>query len=140
MQDTKTRDYIKEVLKNMPEDWVNLTTHRLDIYNEKLAKVQFLEQFETLYINETTETSALKVLPTAYDYIRLGHPLSSVLEWGIAKEQGLDAEFVISFQSKTVPILSILRTNLLEGKNTQINYKGTLPADFNADITASISF
>ena len=44
MQDTKTRDYIKEVLKNMPEDWVNLTTHRLDIYNEKLAKVQFLEQ------------------------------------------------------------------------------------------------
>ena len=48
MQDTKTRDYIKEVLKNMPRDWVNLTTHRLDIYNEKLAKVQFLEQFETL--------------------------------------------------------------------------------------------
>ena len=137
MQDTKTRDYIKEVLKNMPEDWVNLTTHRLDIYNEKLAKVQFLEQFETLYINETTETSALKVLPTAYDYIRLGHPLSSVLEWGIAKEQSLDAEFVISFQSKTVPILSILRTNLLEGKNTQINYKGTLPADFNADIIFS---
>ena len=138
MQDTKTRDYIKEVLKNMPEDWVNLTTHRLDIYNEKLAKVQFLEQFETLYINETTETSALKVLPTAYDYIRLGHPLSSVLEWGIAKEQSLDAEFVISFQSKTVPILSILRTNLLEGKNTQINYKGTLPADFNADIIKSV--
>ncbi len=25
------------VLKNIPADWLNLTTHRLDIYNESLA-------------------------------------------------------------------------------------------------------
>ena len=47
MEESKMLNYIKDVLENMPADWLNLTTHRLDIYDEKLAKVQFLEQFET---------------------------------------------------------------------------------------------
>jgi hypothetical protein len=34
MKDNKC--YIKEVLKNMPAGWLNITTHRLDIYDEKL--------------------------------------------------------------------------------------------------------
>ena len=38
MQDNKMLNYIENVLKNMPKDWLNLTTHRLDIYNEELAK------------------------------------------------------------------------------------------------------
>ena len=38
MEDNKTIEYIKHVLENMPVDWLNLTTHRLDIYNEELAK------------------------------------------------------------------------------------------------------
>ena len=53
-------------------------------------------------------STSLSNLPTAYDYIRLGHPLSSVLEWGIAKLHNLNPKSVISFSSKTVPILAIL--------------------------------
>ena len=134
MQDNKTLNYIKAVLENMPTDWLNLTTHRLDIYNESLAKTQFLDQFETLYKDHNSESSALKVLPTAYDYIRLGHPLSCVLEWGIANLNALDSENVISFSSQTVPVLSILRHNLLHNKKTQIIYRDSLPKSFDADL------
>ena len=48
--------YLNEVLKNMPTSWLNLTTHRLDIYDEKLAKTQFLEQFEILFNNNNSES------------------------------------------------------------------------------------
>ena len=128
MKDSKVLNYIKNVLNNMPTDWLSITTHRLDIYNEKLAKVEFLDQFNALFKNNNSETSALKALPTAYDYIRLGHPLSCVLEWGISQIYNLNSENVISFGSKTMPVLAILRQNLLEQKNTQICYSGQLPA------------
>ncbi|MCB0454956.1 MAG: cystathionine beta-synthase, partial [Aequorivita sp.] len=130
MHDNNMLNYLKEVLKNMPADWLNLTTHRLDIYNENLAKIEFLEQFENLYKANNAGTAALEKLPTAYDYIRLGHPLSSVLEWGIAKLNNTAPNNIISFSSKTVPVLSILRKNLLENKNTQIIYTGELPTYF----------
>lgn len=130
--------YIKDVLNNKPEGWLSTTTHRLDIYNEALAKVQFLELFETLYNDNNSETSALENLPTAYDYIRLGHPLSCVLEWSIAKLNNISAQNVISFDSQTVPILAVLRKNLLDNKNTQINYIGQLPEVFNTDIIKSV--
>lgn len=138
MQDTKVQNYIKEVLENMPADWLNLTTHRLDIYNESLAKTQFLDQFENLYHANNAEPAALKKLPTAYDYIRLGHPLSCILEWGIANLNNLASEHVITFSSKTVPILAILRKNLLANKNTQILYTDELPNFFDADIVKNI--
>ena len=48
MEASKMLVYIKDVLENIPNSWLNLTTHRLDIYDEKLAKTQFLEQFEIL--------------------------------------------------------------------------------------------
>ena len=138
MQDTKVQNYIKEVLENMPADWLNLTTHRLDIYNESLAKTQFLDQFENLYYANNAEPAALKKLPTAYDYIRLGHPLSCILEWGIANLNNLASEHVITFSSKTVPILAILRKNLLANKKTQILYTDKLPNFFDADIVKNI--
>ncbi|QQX76856.1 MULTISPECIES: PLP-dependent transferase [Aequorivita] len=138
MQDAQMHNYIKDVLKNMPSDWLNLTTHRLDIYDESLAKTQFLDQFENLYHDNNAETAALKKLPTAYDYIRLGHPLSSVLEWAIAKANHLKPENVISFASNTVPILAILRKNLLVNKNTQILYTDTLPSFFDAEIIRDV--
>jgi len=69
-----------------------------------LAKVQFLEQFERLFNNNNTATSALSELPTAFDYIRLGHPLSCVLEWVIAKSNKTNPENVI-FIRKHCPIL-----------------------------------
>lgn len=138
MQDKNVQNYIKEVLKNMPEDWLNLTTHRLDIYDESLAKTQFLDQFEELYQANNAETAALKKLPTAYDYIRLGHPLSSVLEWGIAKTNNLKPQNAISFASQTVPILAILRKNLLANKNTQILYSDALPPAFDAEIVKKV--
>lgn len=138
MENTKMQNYIKDVLVNMPTAWLNLTTHRLDIYTEKLAKTEFLEQFKVLYANNNSEAGALNELPTAFDYIRLGHPLSCLLEWAIADSQGINANNVISFSSKTVPVLSILRTNLLKDKNTIIYYKGELPAMFKSDVLNTV--
>jgi cystathionine beta-lyase/cystathionine gamma-synthase len=138
MENYKMQDYIKDVLSNMPTGWLNITTHRLDIYDEKLAKTQFLTQFENLFDKHISSHSALNELPTAYDYIRLGHPLSCVLEWGIGKLNKLKSENVISFSSKTMPILAILRKNLLGKKNTQIIYIGELPGSFDADTLRNI--
>lgn len=138
MNDHKVLPYIKEVLQNMPKGWLTTTTHRLDIYNETLAKTEFLDQLEDLYRQSNATEVALKQLPTAYDYIRLGHPLSCVLEWGIAKISDLTAENVISFSSQMVPVLAVLRKNLFENKNTQILYVGTLPQFFDAELVRSI--
>ncbi|GFZ78768.1 hypothetical protein GCM10011531_05480 [Aquaticitalea lipolytica] len=134
MQDNKMLTYINEVIKNMPTDWLNLTTHRLDIYDESLAKTEFLDLFENLYNTNTYDSSALSKLPTAYDYIRLGHPLSSVLEWTIANLNNTKSKNVISFSSKTTPILAVLRKNLLEQKDTQIVYTDQLPPFFDAEL------
>ncbi|AXT54158.1 cystathionine beta-synthase [Aquimarina sp. BL5] len=134
----KMLNYIKDVLENMPTNWLNLTTHRLDIYDEKLAKTQFLEQFESLFNNNNSETSSLAELPTAYDYIRLGHPLSCVLEWGIANLNSLKPENVISFSSKTIPILAILRKNVFDNKHTQIIYTNELPRFFDAEVLKNV--
>ncbi|WP_340202559.1 cystathionine beta-synthase [Ascidiimonas sp. W6] len=138
MKDTKMLNYIKDVLENMPADWLGLTTHRLDIYDEKLAKTQFLTQFEALFNKNNTASAALSNLPTAYDYIRLGHPLSCILEWSIANLHHLNSKNVISFASKTIPILAILRKNLLAHKNTQIIYTDTLPDFFDIAVLRQI--
>ena len=138
MKEHSVLNYISKVLKNMPSDWLNLTTHRLDIYDEKLAKVQFLTQFEHLFRGLNSETSALNELPTAFDYIRLGHPLSCILEWVIARVNGLDPNNVISFSSKTIPVLAILRANLLEGRNTLITYSGPWPEALDLHILKDI--
>lgn len=130
MQEGKMTGFVKRVLENMPTAWLNLTTHRLDIYDEKQAKTQFLEQFDALYKNDNSDADALNELPTAYDYIRLGHPLSCILEWLIAGSLTIKSENVISFDSQTVPVMAILRKNSLENKNTQINYVGELPEMF----------
>lgn len=138
MDYNKALNYIKDVLDNMPANWLNLTTHRLDIYEEKLAKTQFLEQFEALFNNNNADSTALSELPTAFDYIRLGHPLSSVLEWTIARLNDINPESVISFSSKAAPALAVLRKNLLDNKNTLIAYTGDLPDSFDDDIIRSI--
>jgi len=138
MQVSNMLNYIKDVLENVPTDWLNLTTHRLDIYEEKLAKTQFLQEFENLYSANNSDSSALSELPTAFDYIRLGHPLSCVLEWTIAKRNHLNADYVISFSSETTPILAVLRKNLLDNKKTQIIYKGDLPESFDAEVVRRV--
>ena len=138
MQDQKMLPYIKKVLDNMPTDWLNLTTHRLDIYDEKLAKTQFIDQFISLYNNFISESEALNKLSTAYDYIRLGHPLSCILEWAIGNLHDLKSENVISFSSQTIPILAVLRKNLLEAKNTQILYTDKLPEFFDAKMLKKV--
>jgi len=138
MKEQKVLNYIEEVIKNVPNDWLKLTTHRLDIYNEKLAKTEFLEKFESLFAAKNAETSALKELPTAFDYIRLGHPLSSVLEWGIAKLNNLKPENIISFSSRTMPVLAVLRKNLFDNKNTQIVYINSLPDFFDTEALTNV--
>ena len=134
MEANKVLNFTKEVLKNIPKDWLNLTTHRLDIYDEKAAKTQFLEQFETLFKTQNSDASALQQLPTAYDYIRLGHPLSCVLEWTLSKLHQLQPEQLICFSSQTIPVLAILRTNVLAQKTTQIAYTGAFPLAFDPEI------
>lgn len=127
----KQHSFIKNVLNNIPNGWLKLTTHRLDIYNESLAKIEFLEKFEAL--KNITEPTRLKTelenLPTAYDYIRLGHPLSCVLEWFIASKLNLSHQNVISFASTNMAIFSILRKNKLSNNNTNIVSK-QLPTSF----------
>jgi len=131
-------NYINKVLENMPKNWLNLTTHRLDIYDEKLAKTQFLKQFEVLFNAKNSEALSLDELPTAYDYIRLGHPLSCIVEWVIAHLNNTNPNNVISFSSKTASILAILRKNLFANKNTQIIYTGKLPDFFDAELLRRI--
>ncbi len=138
MKDPKPLDYIKKIIPNLPSDWLELTTHRLDIYDESRAKILFLEQFENLFLNDNIQTEALAALPTAYDYIRLGHPLSSILEWAMGKENGISPENVISFQSRTAPVLAILRKNLTDRKNTRIVYEENIPEFFDAEIIEKV--
>ncbi len=138
MKNTFLQAYLNSVLKNMPSDWLSLTTHRLDIYNEEKAKTDFLEQFQSLYNADITATEALNNLPTAYDYIRLGHPLSSVLEWTIAQELDINPSQVISFSSQTIGILAILRQNAQEDVKTRILYEGGFPANFDTKIIEEI--
>lgn len=138
MTNTNQINSIKDIVANIPTDWLKLTTHRLDIYNESLAKTQFLEQFELLVNTSNTTTEALNELPTAFDYIRLGHPLSCVLEWAVAKINNLTADSVISFSSQTTPVLAVLRKNLLTNKNTQIIHTGNLPSFFDEKVLKNV--
>lgn len=138
MQATAIRDCLEGVIEHMPADWLNLTTHRLDIYDEPLAKTQFLEQFEALFESGNADASTLAALPTAYDYIRLGHPLSCVLEWAVAKAHGVQAQNVISFSSRTAPLLAVLRKNLLSNKSTLLAHTGELPSFLDPDVLRSV--
>lgn len=139
MEDARRiQKFVEDVIAHMPQDWLNLTTHRLDIYDESLAKTQFLEQFEEVFQAESLSAPALAALPTSYDYIRLGHPLSCVLEWAIAKLNKLEAKNVISFSSKTIPVLAILRKNALTNKRTQIVSTRELPDYFSPEILKSV--
>ena len=135
MSDRNMKETLRNVIENMPSDWLGLTTHRLDTYNEELAKVEFLQKLEAA---DKTSGKELSELPTAFDYIRLGHPLSCVLEWVIAKESGLEVESVISFSSQTMPILAVLRKNKFLNKKTKIFYKNTLPNNFDPKVLRSI--
>lgn len=129
------KETLLHTINNMPSEWVRLTTHRLDIYNESLAKVEFLEKFENVIERANGD---LNQLPTAFDYIRLGHPLSCVLEWAIAKENNLRAESVISFSSQTMPILAVLRKNKFLNKKTRIVTLGELPTHFNSEVLKNV--
>jgi len=138
MEDSKMQNYLRKVLENMPSDWLTLTTHRLDIYDEEQAKTQFLDQFEVLFQSNNAESTALYNLPTAYDYIRLGHPLSSILEWAVAKSCQINPQNVISFSSRVTPLMAVLRKNLLDKKQTVVYHAGGLPAGFDADILRNV--
>ena len=128
------KTFLQSVLNNMPADWINLTTHRLDIYDEPQAKVQFLNRFNALYERGDATADALRQLPTAFDYIRLGHPLSCVLEWAVAKLNGSQPDSVISFASVTMPLLAILRKNLLDQRTTRVVYSDDLPATLEPEL------
>ncbi len=119
---TTSFDKVRTILENVPAGWVELTTHRLDIYDEGQAKSQFLESLHTLQATPDYDVSQLAALPTAYDYIRLGHPLSSVLEWLLGQINGVSSEQVIAFASKTMPILALLRKSATSGLAAHLYY------------------
>ncbi len=120
MENTLVQEYLEKLISQIPEDWIKLTTHRLDIYKEELAKTEFIDEFDKLFQKGDSNWASLESLPTAYDYIRLGHPLSSVLEWALAKEFTLRSDQVICFSSQTMPVLALLRTNHFKGRKTLI--------------------
>ncbi len=122
----------------MPADWLGLTTHRLDIYNESLAKSEFLEKFQELVDKGDATTKSLEQLPTAYDYIRLGHPLSSILEWSIGGIYGCQANNVISFASNTMPLMAVFRKAMLEREKIVVCHDAPLPANFDEEIIKNI--
>lgn len=138
MIDQKVSNFIAGVTANMPKDWVKLTTHRLDIYNESLAKTEFLDQFEQLFESNDFSEKSLAELPTAFDYIRLGHPLSCVLEWTVAKMHNVPSDSVISFSSRVTPILAVLRKNYFERKKTLIAYRNSLPEHFDIAVVQRV--
>jgi cystathionine beta-lyase/cystathionine gamma-synthase len=113
---------VKDLLKNLPKSWVELTTHRLDVYNESEAKSEFLTELKKLLLSGDYSSKNLELLPTAYDYIRLGHQLSSLLEWVLAEINNVSDDQVITFASNTMPILAILRKNALSGQSSYIYY------------------
>ena len=129
---------IHDVIQNIPNDWVRLTTHRLDIYNENLAKTEFLEQFETLINNADVSMTSLAELPTAFDYIRLGHPLSCIMEWAIARFNDIHVDNVITFSSRTSPIMAILRKNLFLEKASRIVHNNSLPPSFDENLLKKV--
>lgn len=138
MFDTRLDTFLRKTLQLMPVDWLKLTTHRLDIYHEERAKSEFLEGVERLYAGDSLDQESLAALPTAYDYIRLGHPLSSLLEWSLAKQWKLEAEQVISFSSQSMPLLAVLRHHRLAGQKTTIYYREALPKGFDAAVLREI--
>lgn len=138
MEADRKRRFIRDVIENMPDDWLRLTTHRLDIYDEEQAKTQFVSEFQRLYDENNADPVALAGLPTAYDYIRLGHPLSSVLEWAVAGINDQKPENVICFSSRVMPVMAILRKNLLQNRRTLISYTGQLPGDFDAGLVRQV--
>lgn len=129
---------IAQILEHMPAEWATLTTHRLDIYDESKAKVQFVERLQTLMREGQVTQSTLAELPTAYDYVRLGHQLSSVLEWAIGTHFGFETEQVISFASKTMPLLSILRSNTVYGRRTVVYHSCELPSAFEKEEISTV--
>ncbi len=135
MNDQKLKDSIGHLLNNLPQDWLKLTTHRIDRFNESLAKTEFIEEFEKL--GHATSEEYLN-LPTAFDYIRLGHPLSCVLEWSISKSYDISADNVISFSSQTMPLLAVLRKNKLNKIRTRIIYSEVKPIDFDQKILEEV--
>jgi hypothetical protein len=69
--------------------------------------------------------------------IFIGHPLSCVLEWSIAKINNLKAD-VLSVLSQRQSLFGGAKKNLLDNRNTQILYTGELPDFFDADVIKNI--
>lgn len=127
MSDLNLQTTIQQILDNMPVEWTVLTTHRLDIYDESQAKTQFVDALQTLIEQGTLDLESLAALPTAYDYVRLGHQLSSVLEWAVGQQYRINHRQVISFASQTMPLLSILRSNAVHGRRTLVYHDFEIP-------------
>ena len=134
----QTMNTLSKIIKEMPKDWLTLTTHRLDIYDESRAKVQFIEELLKLVSNDSISQQTLSQLPSAFDYVRLGHQLSSVYEWGVAQLFSLNAENVISFASKMMPLMAVLRTNTVRQRDTIIYHDCTLPSALNSSVIPDV--
>ena len=118
----RVSDNINTIIENIPSSWLEMTTHRLDIYNESRAKTEFLEKFREAVAENKLSVDTFESLPTAFDYIRLGHQLSCVLEAALGDLSKLPDSQVISFASRTMPLLAIMRSDSLKSRKTHIYY------------------
>lgn len=100
-----------------------MTTHRLDIYDEDQAKTEFLVELQKKVASGDLTEESLNQLPTAFDYIRLGHQLSCLLEWILGETNGVAPEQVITFDSSTMPLQSVMRADASQSKKTHIYYR-----------------
>ena len=82
--------------------------------------------------------TSLAELPTAFDYIRLGHPLSCIMEWAIARINDIHVDNVITFSSRTIPIMAILRKNLFLEKASRIVHNNSLPPSFDENLLKKV--
>ncbi len=116
-------DYVAKILKNIPRGWLEMTTHRLDIYDEDRAKTQFLVELQKRVVSGDVSEESLSQLPTAFDYIRLGHQLSCLLEWILGETNEVTSEQVITFDSCTMPLQSVMRGDARQSKKTHVYYQ-----------------
>lgn len=114
------QNLIDRFLNNIPDGWLKMTTHRLDIYNEKKAKTEFTDALEKVLEKPDITEDDLEKLPTAYDYVRLGHQLSSALELFVSRLIDVSYSQVISFSSKVMPVLAVLRSDALNSRRSHV--------------------
>ena len=97
---------LAKILSNVPKSWLG-TTFPND--SRFVGRDWFLQEMDNILSapsREVYESELARMFPT--DYVRLGSPLSCLLEVVRSKEMGLPARNVFSFSSPNLPLISVM--------------------------------